>query len=101
MEKQRPITIRELYPEMNDAQLAEAERNLRRYVQIIWRIYERLKAEGQFDQVKGGAHQAWGDVKDAAKDLAARLHQNTVKGEVAAEREAAAERDALKRTDLP
>jgi uncharacterized protein YjbJ (UPF0337 family) len=62
---------------------------------------ERLKAEGQFDQVKGGAHQAWGDVKDAAKDLAARLHQNTVKGEVAAEREAAAERDALKRTDLP
>jgi uncharacterized protein YjbJ (UPF0337 family) len=62
---------------------------------------ERLKAEGQFDQVKGGAHQAWGDVKDAAKDLAARLHQNTIKGEVAAEREAAAERDALKRTDLP
>ena len=56
---------------------------------------ERLKAEGQFDQVKGGAHQAWGDVKDAAKDLTARLHQNTVKGEVAAER------DALKRKDLP
>jgi hypothetical protein len=42
-----------------------------------------------------------GDVKDAAKDLAARLHQSTVKGEVAAEREAAAERDALKRKDLP
>jgi uncharacterized protein YjbJ (UPF0337 family) len=62
---------------------------------------ERLKAEGQFDQVKGGAHQAWGDVKDAAKDLTARLHQNTLKGEVAAEREAAAERDALKRTNLP
>ena len=62
---------------------------------------ERLKAEGQFDQVKGGAHQGWGDVKDAAKDLTARLHQNTVKGEVAAEREAAAERDALKRKDLP
>ena len=62
---------------------------------------ESLKAEGQFDQVKGGAHQAWGDVKDAAKDLAARLHQNTVKSEVAAERETAAERDARKRTDLP
>jgi uncharacterized protein YjbJ (UPF0337 family) len=58
---------------------------------------ERLKAEGQFDQVKGGAHQAWGDVKDAAKDLAARIDQNTVKGGVAAEREAAAERDGLKR----
>jgi uncharacterized protein YjbJ (UPF0337 family) len=34
---------------------------------------QRLKTEGQFDQVKGDAHQAWGDVKDAAKDLAARL----------------------------
>jgi uncharacterized protein YjbJ (UPF0337 family) len=58
---------------------------------------ERLKAEGQLDQVKGGAHQAWGDVKDAAKDLAGKVHHNTVKGEVAAEREAAAERDALNR----
>jgi uncharacterized protein YjbJ (UPF0337 family) len=36
---------------------------------------ERLKAQGQFDQLKGGAHQAWGDVKDAAKDLAARLNK--------------------------
>jgi uncharacterized protein YjbJ (UPF0337 family) len=62
---------------------------------------ERLKAEGQIDQVKGEAHQAWGDVKDAAKDLAARLHANTVKGEVAAGREAAVERDALNSKDLP
>ena len=66
-----------------------------------WWAIERLKAEGQFDQVKGGAHQAWGDVKDAAKDLAARLQRDTVKGEIAAEQETAAERDALKRTDLP
>jgi uncharacterized protein YjbJ (UPF0337 family) len=36
---------------------------------------KRLKAEGQFDQVKGGAHQAWGGVKDVAKDLAARLKE--------------------------
>ena len=36
---------------------------------------ERLKAEGQFDQVKGGARQALGDLKDAAKDLAGRLHE--------------------------
>ncbi len=56
---------------------------------------ERLKAEGQFDQVKGGAHQAWGDVKDAAKDLAARL--TTVR----ARSGRGAERDALKRKDLP
>jgi uncharacterized protein YjbJ (UPF0337 family) len=35
----------------------------------------RLKAEGQVDQVKGGAHQAWGDVKDAARNLADRVHR--------------------------
>ena len=47
---------------------------------------ERLKSEGQFDQVKGGVHQAWGDVKDAAKDLAARAHNTAVREEVAADR---------------
>ena len=41
---------------------------------------KRLKTEGQFDQLKGGAHQAWGDVKDATKDLAARFHENTASG---------------------
>jgi uncharacterized protein YjbJ (UPF0337 family) len=62
---------------------------------------DRLKAEGQFDQVKGGAHQAWGDVKDAARDLAARVHESTVKSKIAAERETAVERDPLHRTELP
>jgi uncharacterized protein YjbJ (UPF0337 family) len=62
---------------------------------------EGLKAEGQFDQVKGGAHQAWGDVKDAAKDLAAKLHNSTAKGEAAIDRETVVEKDPLRRTDLP
>jgi uncharacterized protein YjbJ (UPF0337 family) len=53
---------------------------------------DRLKAEGQLDQVKGGAHQAWGDVKDAAKDLAARVKST--------DRETAAERDPLDREDV-
>jgi uncharacterized protein YjbJ (UPF0337 family) len=53
---------------------------------------ERLKSEGQLDQVKGGAHQAWGDVKDAAKDVAAK-----VKGGTAVERN----RDPLDTTELP
>jgi uncharacterized protein YjbJ (UPF0337 family) len=35
----------------------------------------RLKAEGQFDQVKGGVHQAWGNLKNAARDLAERFHK--------------------------
>jgi uncharacterized protein YjbJ (UPF0337 family) len=39
---------------------------------------QRLKAEGQFDQVKGGAHQAWGSVKNAARDLAARFHKTRI-----------------------
>jgi hypothetical protein len=43
----RPITIRDLYPEMNDEELAEAEANLRRYVAVIVRIHDRLKAEGK------------------------------------------------------
>jgi hypothetical protein len=47
MKEQRRLTISDLYPEMNDAQLAQAEQNLRRYVQIISGIYERLKAEGK------------------------------------------------------
>jgi hypothetical protein len=47
MRDQDPITIKDLYPEFDDKQLAEAEANLERYVAIIWRIYERLKAEGK------------------------------------------------------
>jgi uncharacterized protein YjbJ (UPF0337 family) len=58
---------------------------------------DHLKAEGQLDQVKGGAHQAWGDVKDAARNLAGRLHEDKVKGEIGADRETAAERDPLDR----
>jgi hypothetical protein len=26
------------------------------------------------DQIKGGAHEAWGDIKDAARDVADRLN---------------------------
>ncbi len=37
---------------------------------------ERLKSEGQMDQVKGSAHQVWGDVKDAAKDLVGQTRKN-------------------------
>jgi len=47
MEKDRTITIRDLYPEMSPEELAVAEANLRRYSAIIVRIYERLKAEGK------------------------------------------------------
>jgi uncharacterized protein YjbJ (UPF0337 family) len=52
---------------------------------------EGLKAEGQFDQVKGGARQAWGDVKDAAKNVADRVHRTA----------AETDRNPLDTTELP
>jgi uncharacterized protein YjbJ (UPF0337 family) len=54
---------------------------------------EGLKTEGPVDQVKGGAHQAWGDVKDAAKDLADRVGGGAAKGNAEIDRDLAAERD--------
>lgn len=41
------IDIRKLYPHMTDEELREARDNLRRYVAVIVRIYDRLKAEGK------------------------------------------------------
>jgi len=39
--------IRRLYPHMTDAELRTARDNLRWYVAVIVRIYDRLKAEGK------------------------------------------------------
>jgi hypothetical protein len=47
MKDNRPITISDLYPDMSAEKLQEAEANLRRYVEILWRIHQRLKAEGK------------------------------------------------------
>ena len=47
MQQDQPITIRDLYPQMSDEELAMAEANLRRYVAVVVRIYDRLKAEGK------------------------------------------------------
>jgi hypothetical protein len=47
MRPELPITIRDLYPHMSEAELAVAEANLKRYVAVIVRIYDRLKAEGK------------------------------------------------------
>jgi hypothetical protein len=37
-------SIRNLYPHLTDAELAEAEVNLDRYLALVLRIYERLTA---------------------------------------------------------
>lgn len=47
MADDQPITIRDLYPHMTEEQLAVAEANLKRYVAVIVRIYDRLQAEGR------------------------------------------------------
>jgi len=47
MTEEQPITIRDLYPHMSEEELAGAEANLRRYVAVIVRIYDRLQAEGK------------------------------------------------------
>ena len=47
MPKDNPITIRDLYPHMSEADLSVAEANLKRYVALIVRIHDRLKAEGK------------------------------------------------------
>lgn len=40
--------IRKLYPHMTDEQLRISRDNLRRYVEVMVRIYTRLKAEGKW-----------------------------------------------------
>ncbi len=38
-------TIRNLYPDLNDEQLAEVEDSLERYLALVMRIFERLESE--------------------------------------------------------
>jgi hypothetical protein len=40
--------IRKLYPHMTDEELRISRGNLRRYVEVMFRIYTRLKAEGKW-----------------------------------------------------
>ena len=47
MHNEQPITIRDLYPHMSEADLAVAAANLRRYVAVLLRIHDRLRAEGK------------------------------------------------------
>jgi len=59
MLKDKPITIRDLYPHMSEEELTAAEVNLKRYVAVIVRICDRLKAEGK----------SWPDADDFSPDL--------------------------------
>jgi hypothetical protein len=39
------ITIRDLYPDLDDEQLKEAEENLERYLELTLRIYNRIRQD--------------------------------------------------------
>ena len=39
------ITLKELYPELDDNQLREAEDTLEQYLEVVLRIYNRLQIE--------------------------------------------------------
>jgi len=45
-------TVRDLYPNLNEDQLKEAEETLDAYLELVWRIFCRLKEEGRLDEIK-------------------------------------------------
>lgn len=45
MENDQTPTIKDLYPHLNDAELLEAEDNLKKYLELVLRIFERSEAE--------------------------------------------------------
>jgi hypothetical protein len=47
MHDEKPLTIRDLYPDFSPDQLEEAAANLRRYLAALLRMAERLEAEGK------------------------------------------------------
>jgi len=45
MDKPSTPTIRDLYPHLNDEQLAEVEDTWERYLALVLRIFERLESQ--------------------------------------------------------
>ena len=44
-QKREELSIRDLYPDFTEEQLQEAEKNLERFAEVIWRICERLELD--------------------------------------------------------
>lgn len=45
MEDNPAPTLRDIYPDLTEEQLKQAEENLDRYLALVLRIYERLRSE--------------------------------------------------------
>ena len=43
--KHQKIAISDLYPDLDDEQLKEAEENLERYLEVVQRIYNRIRSD--------------------------------------------------------
>jgi len=46
--------LRDLYPGLNEQELAEAEDNLDRYLALVLRIFERVQTDPQPDRLTDG-----------------------------------------------
>jgi hypothetical protein len=46
-DKKKQVTIRDLYPDLSDDELAEVEEALRKYAELVWSIIERLEREAK------------------------------------------------------
>jgi hypothetical protein len=55
--RQRTPSLRDLFPDLSDEQLKEVEDTFHGYLEIAWRIYERLERERPefFDTLKGSS----------------------------------------------
>lgn len=44
-------TIRDLYPNCTEEELAKAEENFERYLGLVLQIYERLESQGELSEI--------------------------------------------------
>lgn len=43
----QPLKISDLYPDLDEGDQAKIEFNMKRYLALVWRIYERNRTENQ------------------------------------------------------
>jgi hypothetical protein len=56
--KEKELSIRDLFPDLSEEQLKEVEETFHGYLEVAWRIYERLEREQPdfFDRFKGPSY---------------------------------------------
>ena len=50
--KTQKFTIENLYPQYSAEEQDEAKETIKAYVNLVWKIYNRLKAEGKLDLIE-------------------------------------------------